>query len=378
MPLTRRAPRCARWTRIPNTSSNVGRSSRALTTSLWVRMASTTSGVAVPASSTMTVRVRGPSWRTRRTNGSERRASPSNGVAVSIATTSPPIASRRRSSGVARATSRPAAMRATWSHASASSMCWVVTMSVRPPVAQPVQLLPDTGSQERVDPRGRLVEEQERRVVDERAGQLEPPLHPAGQAAGASATDLPQVEQLEDLAGPPTTRSEQHPEQRADEVDVLADGQIREQGERLGHVADPLARLPSERAGFLAEDRDGPGGRHQGTGQQADGRRLAGARRTDHTKDGAGRDDERDVVDGELVGEPHAHPVDSDGGWPSDRVGRRRVDRRDARFRRDGHGDRWRGCLGLHGEPIVPCDRLRRDRRGIAPHPSGIAASRRE
>ena len=64
-------------------------------------------------------------------------------------------------------------------------------------------------------PGRRLVEEEQRRIVDERAGQLEAPLHPARQPAGPTAADVPQVDELEDLAGAPPARAPQHPEQRA-------------------------------------------------------------------------------------------------------------------------------------------------------------------
>ena len=101
-------------------------------------------------------------------------------------------------------------------------------------VAQAVELVPDAAAEERIDPGGRLVEEEQRRVVDEGAGQLEPALHPARQAPGAAAADLPQVDQLEHLARPPPARPEQHPEQRRHEVDVLAGGQVRVERERWG------------------------------------------------------------------------------------------------------------------------------------------------
>ena len=126
---------------------------------------------------------------------------------------------------------------------------------MRPPgIAQAMELVPHATAEQRVDPGRRLVEEQQRRVVDQRAGQLEPALHPAREAAGAAAADVPQVDELEHLAGPPAPRPEQHPEQRADEVDVLAHGQVRVERERLRHVADPLAGLAPEPARFLAQD----------------------------------------------------------------------------------------------------------------------------
>ena len=98
-------------------------------------------------------------------------------------------------------------------------------------VAEPMELIPDPRSKERVDPGRRLVEEEQRRVVDECTGELEAALHPARQRAGAPTADLPEVDELEDLArAAPATRPE-HAEQRGDEVDVLPRRQVRVEGE---------------------------------------------------------------------------------------------------------------------------------------------------
>ena len=148
--------------------------------------------------------------------------------------------------------------------------------------------------------------------------------------------------------------------------------------ERLRHVADPLARLPAERLGSSPRTVTVPGRRHEGAGQQPDRRRLARARRADQPEDGAGRDDQRDVVDRELVGEPHADAIDSHGGGRAGRVGRRRVDRPGGCWCRGGHRDRWRA-----GGAVRVCTAPRSWRangcastgRGSHPHPSHISAS---
>ena len=87
--------------------------------------------------------------------------------------------------------SRPSAIRATTSHSSASGTYWVV-ISERPAgVAQAVELAPDALADERVDPGGRLVEEDQLGVVDERARELQPAAHAARQVAGAVASARP-------------------------------------------------------------------------------------------------------------------------------------------------------------------------------------------
>ncbi len=133
----------------------------------------------------------------RRAN--RRAPSPSRRAAVSSSRMSPPIASRRRSSGVASAMSRPPAIIATMSHDSASLTYWVVTSSVRPASRRRWSSSQIVERSSGIDAGGRLVEEQEGGVVDERAGEFEATLHPARQPAGAATADVPQVEQLEDL-----------------------------------------------------------------------------------------------------------------------------------------------------------------------------------
>ena len=249
-------------------------------------IASTASGVAVPASSTVSVRCRGPSWRTWRTNGRSARAMPSTrrrGLDLDD------VAARRLAAqlGRCREGDEPAA-RDERDLVARLGLVEVLGRDQQRPalVAQAMELIPDPAAQERIDARRRLVEEQQRRIVDERAGQLEPSLHPARQPAGAPAADVPQVDQLEDLAGPPPARAPQHPEQRRDEIDVLADRQVRVQGERLGHVADPLARLASERG---AVPRRGPVTVPlvgvSAPVSSADGRRLARAGWADDPED---------------------------------------------------------------------------------------------
>ena len=142
--------------------------------------------------------------------------------------TSPPIASRRRSSGAARAISRPCD-----EHRHLIAFLGLVDVlrgdQERPSgVAQTAKLVPDPAAEEGIEAGGRLVEEEDRGVVDQRAGQLESPLHPARQASGPALADRPQVEELEDLAGAPAAGEVQHPEQRRHEIDVLADGQVRD------------------------------------------------------------------------------------------------------------------------------------------------------
>ena len=86
-------------------------------------------------------------------------------------------------------------------------------------------------------------------------------------------------------------RAPQDPEQRRDEVDVLARREVRVERELLGHVADPLAGLPAERA---AGPRPGRGPRRRSGASAPVSSRivvvLPGAGRADDAEDRAGRE----------------------------------------------------------------------------------------
>ena len=169
-------------------------------------------------------------------------------------TTSPPTASRRSSSGVARARSRPSAISATRSHASASLTYWVVTISVRPASRSAVELVPDP----RRAGAGRCRRSARRGTGAPGRG----PGHRRARGGAACRRTARPARRLRTSHRSTSCRTslvrataarQQHPEQPRDEVDVLADREVRVKGEGLGHVADPLARLASEMARVLAE-----------------------------------------------------------------------------------------------------------------------------
>ena len=66
-------------------------------------------------------------------------------------------------------------------------------------VAQAAKLGPDRLAQHRIEPGRWLVDEQQHRIVDQRARQLQAALHAARELARASAARLPQVHQLQHL-----------------------------------------------------------------------------------------------------------------------------------------------------------------------------------
>jgi hypothetical protein len=186
-----------------------------------------------------------------------------------------------------------------------------------PLVAKRLELVPDRLSQHRVDAGRRFVDEQDVRAVDQRTGELEPALHPAGQVARQPMTHVPQVDDLERAPDEPSTLERSDAVQGGHESDVLLGRQILVQAEQLRHVRDPAPCMAAEGHRILAEDPDLAGRTRQRPTQHPDRGRLPGAARPDDAQDRSGRHVEREVVDGQVAIERAAHAADGD-----DRLGR--------------------------------------------------------
>src|SRR6266513_5984799 len=88
------------------------------------------------------------------------------------------------------------------------------------------ELTPYALSQQWVDARRRLVQDQQLRLMDQGAGELEPALHAPRELGRTTAAGVPQVEELERLPGPPATPPREQPEQAGEEIDVLRRRQL--------------------------------------------------------------------------------------------------------------------------------------------------------
>ena len=153
------------------------------------------------------------------------------------------------SRGAPSAMMRPWSMIARrWHSRSASSMKCVVSRSVLPSCVQAAQPLPDQVARLRIEAGGRLVQEHELRVVDQRARERQAALHAAGErlilasprparpANSSSARDA-----RRDLAL-------RKAEVAAVDQQVLGDGEIGVEVVELRHHADARARLARARA----------------------------------------------------------------------------------------------------------------------------------
>ncbi len=137
----------------------------------------------------------------------------------------------------------------------------------------------------RVEAVGRLVEEQQARIVDERLGELDPLLHPGRVAADRPVALLVQPDVAEDLGRPLAggrARQAGHPRHVGDEV---GRGRVRRQAVVLGHVADELADRRALRAHVEVHHRRLARGRFEQPEQDLDERALAGPVGADETDD---------------------------------------------------------------------------------------------
>ena len=147
-------------------------------------------------------------------------------------------------------------------------------------IDQLVDHLPQLAPRDRIDAHAGLVEQQQPRRVDQRAGQPELLLHAAGKLARQPVGEGGQAGKGEQTFEDPLSFQPDHAPQIGVQVEVFLDGQIFVQPEPLRHVADRLPDAPHA-GGIEAADRHAPRVREHQRRQQPQQRRLAGAVRTD-------------------------------------------------------------------------------------------------
>ena len=183
-----------------------------------------------------------------------------------------------------------------------SSMLWLIMMTPRPRVAQPLDQVQHLGGLRHAQGRGRLVEHDELRVEQQRAGDRHGLPLAAGERgdrrrarSGCGADELVAAASRRGPPSPPrraaTGRARWPRKMLRDDVEVLAEREILEHGgdaevERGARVASVTA-LPSK---VIVPER-----RLVDAGEDLDQRRLAGAVVADQRHDLAGVDVEVDV-----------------------------------------------------------------------------------
>src|SRR6266545_255450 len=171
---------------------------------------------------------------------------------------------------------------------------------------------------------GRLVGQDERRVVGQRPGDRHALLLPAGELLGPEAEAVAQPHPFQQRAGAPVGGRAGDPGEVAGQLDVLGDAERPEEVEVLEDEAEAVGaqggQPPLGRAGDVdAIDQDRPGGRpqHRAEHQQQGG--LAAARRAHHQDHLAGDQVEVDVADGRD--RQRAFPVGLGEPADADRLG---------------------------------------------------------
>ena len=106
---------------------------------------------------------------------------------------------------------------------------------------QPVEAVPEQVTRLRVEAGRRLVEEEQGRLVDQRPGDRQPPLHPARQRLDLVVLALGQLGELQQLVRAPVALGPRQAEVAPVEDEVLADGQLGVEAVLLGDDADPRA-----------------------------------------------------------------------------------------------------------------------------------------
>ena len=117
--------------------------------------------------------------------------------------------------GVPRAATRPWSSTTMWSASrSASSRYWVVSTTVVPVVGEFVDDVPQRGAGGRVEPGGRLVEEQHRRRADEAGGEVDAAAGAARQLSDAPAGEVVQGRAVRSARRPARVRRRRRPARR--------------------------------------------------------------------------------------------------------------------------------------------------------------------
>ena len=166
-----------------------------------------------------------------------------------------------------------------------------------PSLAQAADLVPHPSSRLGVETGGRLVEEQDRRSVDDAQPDVEPALHPARVGGDRPVRGRLEIERRQDLGRASHRARLVHAVETALDDELAATGLGRVGRAALRDVADPLAYRPGLAAQVGAGDHRLTRGRREQRGQHPEGRGLAGPIRAEEAEDLAGADRQVDTTD---------------------------------------------------------------------------------
>ncbi len=179
-------------------------------------------------------------------------------------------------------------------------------------VVQRPHLLPDRFPADRVEPGGRLVEEEHPRFVDERGGEVEPALHAARVGADAAVGGGGEVDPFQQCVGPFAAFGRRQALQGRLQADQLTARHQRIERRFLQGDTDRAPDLAGFGDDVVAGDSGAAAGRQQQRRQHPHRRRLAGAVGSEEAVDLALVDLEVDALDGEDLAEGALEPLDRD------------------------------------------------------------------
>ena len=256
------------------------------------------------------------------------------------------------------------------------------------------QQFPETVPCQRIDARGRLVEDENLGLVDDGDGEREPLANPQRQIRGALIEIILEAEPSDQLGNTRLRLLRRQVEKVRVKIEVLPDGQLDIERERLRHVADTVSRAHVPCIEGLSEQERLAFARRQQAGQHFHGRGLAAAVRAEEAEYLAPLDGEADRVDRREITEATGKVAGGDDGLRvEDAVGRylqpvmiatqlfrkqrneRILDRRRAGCGLEiGRGSGGQHLSGVHGrQPVEP---LRFFHIGCRNHHAHAAAAR--
>ena len=182
-----------------------------------------------------------------------------------------------------------------------------------PALRELVDQLPEAAAGGRVDAARGLVEEDDLRLVEDRAAERQPLLPAHGQRPRQASLASLEAGHLEHPGQAAVDRLPGQPVGAAEKADVLGDGEVLVERELLGHVADDLLDPLGLAADVEPADRGGAGGRVEKAAEHPDGRGFAGPVGPQEAEDGAALDLEAHGVDGGERAEPLGQRLHFDG-----------------------------------------------------------------
>jgi hypothetical protein len=142
------------------------------------------------------------------------------------------------------------------------------------------------------------------RPVQQARGDVDAPLHPAGERLDAVLGPVRQADLLQHLVHTPAKIGAAQVIEAAPEGQVLPGGEVVIEGDLLRHDADAGANGQAVSCDGVAVDLSRAGAGCDQAAQHGDGSRLARAVGAQQAEDLAAQDGERDVVNGDQVAIP--------------------------------------------------------------------------